>query len=233
MSLRPSSRFPKLDYNALAKFINDERQEEYRIKNENKIQREEKLVYGHTHSIQNELKYKIIPTSIISICLKYYQILSPQPAEFTGIYSLKRIAKELRDDFENEPRVNCSAGPISDNLLKWKATIMGPMDTPYEDGVFFLDILFPDDYPWKPPKVRFTTKIYHCNINSKGYLSLDILRDCWSPALTISKVLLSVQSLLSDPNPDDPMVPNIAMLYKTNRKLHDKNAKECTAKYAM
>lgn len=71
----------------------------------------------------------------------------------------------------------------------WQATIMGPGDSPYSGGVFFLAIHFPTDYPFKPPKVNFTTRIYHPNINSNGSICLDILRDQWSPALTISKGL--------------------------------------------
>ena len=73
----------------------------------------------------------------------------------------------------------------------WQATIMGPGDSPYSGGVFFLAIHFPTDYPFKPPKVNFTTRIYHPNINSNGSICLDILRDQWSPALTISKGTLS------------------------------------------
>jgi ubiquitin-protein ligase len=69
----------------------------------------------------------------------------------------------------------------------WQATIMGPGESPYSGGVFFLAIHFPTDYPFKPPKVNFTTRIYHPNINSNGSICLDILRDQWSPALTISK----------------------------------------------
>jgi len=72
----------------------------------------------------------------------------------------------------------------------WQATIMGPGDSPYSGGVFFLAIHFPTDYPFKPPKVNFTTRIYHPNINSNGSICLDILRDQWSPALTISKGMI-------------------------------------------
>ena len=110
--------------------------------------------------------------------------------------------------------MTCSPGRHSKVLIESgalrEATIMGPPDSPYTGGVFFLNIQFPSDYPFKPPKVNFTTKIYHCNVNSNGAICLDILKDQWSPALTISKVLLSISSLLTDPNPNDPLVPEIA-----------------------
>jgi ubiquitin-conjugating enzyme E2 D len=136
-------------------------------------------------------------------------------------------------DLGKDPPANCSAGPVGDDMFHWQATIMGPDDSPYAGGVFFLDIHFPADYPFKPPKVHFTTRIYHCNINSNGGICLDILKDQWSPALTISKVLLSICSLLTDPNPDDPLVPDIAQLLKTDRARHDSTAREWTSKYAM
>ena len=136
-------------------------------------------------------------------------------------------------DLGKDPPANCSAGPVGDDMFHWQATIMGPDESPYAGGVFFLDIHFPADYPFKPPKVHFTTRIYHCNINSNGGICLDILKDQWSPALTISKVLLSICSLLTDPNPDDPLVPDIAQLLKTDRTRHDSTAREWTSKYAM
>ncbi|XP_032087951.1 ubiquitin-conjugating enzyme E2 D1 isoform X2 [Thamnophis elegans] len=99
---------------------------------------------------------------------------------------------------------------------------MGPPDSAYQGGVFFLTVHFPTDYPFKPPKIAFTTKIYHPNINSNGSICLDILRSQWSPALTVSKVLLSICSLLCDPNPDDPLVPDIAQIYKSDKeKIED------------
>jgi ubiquitin-conjugating enzyme E2 D/E len=145
----------------------------------------------------------------------------------------KRIAKEWKDLAKDTP-ANCSAGPKNPNdMFNWVATIIGPSNTPYAEGVFNLEIQFPPDYPFKPPKIKFVTRVYHCNINASGGICLDILKDNWSPALTISKVLLSICSLFSDPNPDDPLVPEIAKLYKTNRKTHDQNALEWTRKYAQ
>ena len=123
-----------------------------------------------------------------------------------------RIQKELTILLQDPPD-NCSAGPSGDDLFHWEGTIIGPTETVYEGGVFRLDIQFPKNYPFKPPKVRFLTKIYHPNINSGGFICLDIFKENWSPALTITKVLLSICSLLTDPNPDDPLVVDIADEY--------------------
>lgn len=145
--------------------------------------------------------------------------------------ALKRITKEL-NDLAKDPPAQCSAGPVKDDLFHWNAILHGPRDSPYEGGMFKLDIHFPTDYPFKPPKVSFLTRIYHPNINSNGSICLDILRTQWSPALTISKVLLSISSMLCDPNPDDPLVPEIARLYKSDRKKYNQHAQEWTRKYA-
>ena len=132
------------------------------------------------------------------------------------------------------PPTSGSAGPLNDSdLFKWQATIMGPDDSPYSGGVFFLSIDFSTDYPFKPPKVMFITKIYHPNINSNGSICVDILKDNWSPAITVEKLLLSIVLLLCDPNPADPLVPDIANQYKNDRSKFDSTAREWTRKYAM
>tara|TARA_B110000093_G_C12618375_1_gene265043 strand:- start:193 stop:531 length:339 start_codon:yes stop_codon:yes gene_type:complete len=110
---------------------------------------------------------------------------------------------------------------------------MGPTDTPYYGGIFYMNITFPNNYPFKPPKVSFVTKIYHPNINSSGGICLDILKENWSPALTISKVLISICSLLDDPNPDDPLVPDIARQFKDNFEAYKITAMDWTQCYAM
>ncbi|XAR68697.1 Ubiquitin--protein ligase [Bertholletia excelsa] len=170
----------------------------------------------------------------------------------------KRILKELKD-LQKDPPTSCSAGPVAEDMFHWQATIMGPSDSPYAGGVFLVSIHFPPDYPFKPPRylvngtvivmprkekvvhcwpkeiehVAFKTKVFHPNINSNGSICLDILKEQWSPALTISKVLLSICSLLTDPNPDDPLVPEIAHMYKTDRAKYETTARSWTQKYAM
>jgi ubiquitin-conjugating enzyme E2 D/E len=144
----------------------------------------------------------------------------------------KRIQKELRD-FNADPPSGCSAGPQDENdIFKWQGMITGPDGSPYAGGVYFLNIHFPTDYPFKPPKFTFVTRIYHPNINSNGSICVSILKEEWSPALTISKVLLSISSLLTEPNPDDPLVPEIAHQLKTNKQNYEQVAREWTKKYA-
>ena len=147
--------------------------------------------------------------------------------------AIKRINKEL-GDLGRDPPAGCSAGPVSEeDMFTWQACIVGPDDSPYANGVFFLNITFPSKYPFQPPKVNFTTKIYHPNINPQGSICLDILKDQWSPALTIIKVLLSISSLLTDPNPDDPLVTDIAKLYIEDREAFNEKAKKWTKLYAF
>jgi ubiquitin-conjugating enzyme E2 D/E len=142
-----------------------------------------------------------------------------------------RIKAEL-DDITSDPPSNCSAGMEGEDIYAWEATLMGPAGSVYEGGVFHLSIKFPPNYPFKPPKIKFLTKIYHPNINMAGGICLDVLKDNWSPALTVSKLLLSISSLLTDPNPDDPLVPEISDIYVKNRLKFDLTAREWTRMYA-
>lgn len=145
--------------------------------------------------------------------------------------ALRRIKKEF-NDITKEPIVNCDAAPVGEDMFHWQARIGGPSGTPYENGIFVLHVEFPSDYPFKPPKVCFKTKIYHCNVNASGSICLDILKDQWSPALTLSKILLSIMSLLNDPNPNDPLDPAIAELLLKDKVAHDQTAREWTKQHA-
>ena len=132
-----------------------------------------------------------------------------------------------------EPVAGISATPYQDNLRYFAVAIEGPQDSPYEKGVFQLELFLPADYPMAPPKVRFLTKIYHPNVDKLGRICLDILKDKWSPALQIRTVLLSIQALLSAPNPDDPLDNNVAEVWKNNEQEALKRAREFTQSFAM
>eukprot|EP01111_Echinosteliopsis_oligospora_P011380 TRINITY_DN3748_c0_g1_i1.p1 TRINITY_DN3748_c0_g1~~TRINITY_DN3748_c0_g1_i1.p1 ORF type:complete len:143 (-),score=12.92 TRINITY_DN3748_c0_g1_i1:192-620(-) len=114
--------------------------------------------------------------------------------------ALQRIQKELHD-LENNPVRGISIVSDSDrDSFKFSATITGPPDTPYEAGLFKLNISVDTNYPFKPPKVTFLTKIYHCNIGESGNICLDILQDNWRTTLTLAEVLLCIVNLLCEPN---------------------------------
>jgi len=143
----------------------------------------------------------------------------------------RRLKRELKNLSDN-PVSHCSAGPVGEDMLLWTATIHGPDESPYKDGVFKLSIKFTKDYPFKAPSVVFETKVYHPNINDKGQICLDILKNNWSPALTIKTLLLSICSLLTDPNADDPLNIEAANKYNENIEEYNNIAKEYTRLYA-
>ena len=145
--------------------------------------------------------------------------------------SARRLRKELQK-FTTNPTPGITAHLKEENLYEWEATIEGPDDSPYEGGTFLLNMIFSEQYPMEPPKVTFRTKVYHCNINSEGWISLDILNNQWAAAMSVSTALLSIQSLLTDCNPEDALVPEIAAQYVNDRQEYDRICREWTKKYA-
>ena len=120
-----------------------------------------------------------------------------------------------------DPPQYCAAGPdpTSDDRLRWKAAIVGPEDTPYAGGVFYLAITLPKDYPMKPPTVRFLTRIFHCNVSQNdGLVCLECLQDKWSPVLSIGHVLSAIVSLLRQPT----IVDNINLSNSHGEDQHRK-----------
>jgi ubiquitin-conjugating enzyme E2 D/E len=150
--------------------------------------------------------------------------------------SIKRIQKELSDikkATHGDIPENISMGPRnSNNLSVWDATIIGAVGTPYEGGMLKLSINFPNNYPFVPPIVKFVTKVFHPNIHENGEICVDILKYRWSPAFNISQVLLSILSLLSDPNPDDPLNPEAAHLFKLDINAYNQKVIEYVNTYA-
>lgn len=158
----------------------------------------------------------------------------------------RRLCKEL-DDFEasaGAPSPGFSAAPLlPSNLFHWRASVQGPPGSPYEGGTFVLDLRFPPDYPFKPPRVAFVTPLYHPNARaaapgeppSSGAVCLDVLAE-WCPALTVSMILTCVISLLADPCPADQVAvlrPEVAAVYRSDRARFDETAAEWTREYAV
>ena len=137
----------------------------------------------------------------------------------------------LMSDYKSitrEPPPGASARPVSeDNLFVWVATVFGPTETPWEGGIFQLKLTFPETYPDKPPRVRFTGEVFHPNVFADGNLCLDIIQDKWSPVYSVASILTSIQSLLTDPNPNSPANPEAAQLYRTDKKLYNRRVRKC------
>jgi len=133
--------------------------------------------------------------------------------------NLTRIQKEYKEVKGSSKDAGVDAELIGNNYSTWRGFITGPQGTPYEGGKFAVTIDIPDKYPFVPPKMRFETKVWHPNISSaNGAICLDILKNEWSPALTLRTALLSLQALLSCPNPDDPQDGVVASMYKSDKK---------------
>ena len=121
------------------------------------------------------------------------------------------------------------------NIHSWQVTLTAPAQSIYSPGVFGLTITLPVEYPFKPPVVRFATRIYHPNVTNDhlGNICLAALKsETWKPSSKISGVLEAIRNLLLEPQPDDPLEARIADEYKTNRKEFDKNVKSYVARYA-
>jgi len=147
---------------------------------------------------------------------------------------LKRLEKELQDIRALSQDSSVSADSVEGDLTHWKGHVKGPEGTPYTGGHFVINIDIPVDYPYNPPKMKFDTKIWHPNISSQtGAICLDVLGKEWSPALTIRTALLSIQALLSAPEPSDPQDAEVAEMYKTNRELFNQTAKYWTETFGQ
>ena len=118
------------------------------------------------------------------------------------------------------------------DIKTWRATIIGPPDTPYSGGAFELQIKLSDDYPHSPPQIKMLTTIYHMNFYTGGDICLNFSKD-WVADNTIADALVKIIILLSDPNPEDPVKGDIANQYKTDRNAHDAKVREWVQLYAQ
>ncbi|KAI9014842.1 ubiquitin-conjugating enzyme/RWD-like protein, partial [Gaertneriomyces semiglobifer] len=138
-----------------------------------------------------------------------------------------------RLDLAKTPVPNASVAPENEeDPLKWKGTLTGPEASAFKGGVFCITMEFPTDYPFKPPKVLFQTKIYHPNVDDDGSVCLATLKtEVWKPSTKISDVLTALVDLLENPVPEDPLRPAIAEIYQQDRAQFNKTAKEWVKKY--
>lgn len=110
------------------------------------------------------------------------------------------------------------------------SNLFRPEDTIWQDGIFKLFLTFTEEYPNKPPIIKFVTKIFHPNVYNDGNICLDILNNQWSPIYDVSSILTSIQSLLTDPNPNSPANTEASRLYTENRKVYEKRVREIVEK---
>ncbi|KAI3698569.1 hypothetical protein L2E82_42214 [Cichorium intybus] len=144
-----------------------------------------------------------------------------------------RVHNEVLNFSRDKSIVGMSLMPDEKNIRHLTATIPGPVSSPYEGGIFHVDITLPDSYPFVPPVMRFTTKVWHPNISSQtGAICLDILKDKWSPALNLKTTLLSLQALLSAPAPNDPQDAVVANQFLTDHAAFVATAKRWTEEFA-
>ncbi|KAI9700330.1 MAG: Ubiquitin-conjugating enzyme E2 1 [Candelina mexicana] len=146
----------------------------------------------------------------------------------------RRIAKEIAD-IHADTSSQIQANPVGngEDLTHLKGSFKGPPGTPYEGGTYVVDVKIPSEYPFRPPIMRFDTKVWHPNVSSQtGAICLDTLSSAWSPVLTIRSALISLQSLLSTPEPKDPQDAEVASMLMRNPKEFERVAREWAVKYA-
>ena len=144
-----------------------------------------------------------------------------------------RIMKEYEDMKKHEKENTVTVWMVDNETRHWKGKIFGPKDTCYEGGIFIIDIVIPNDYPFKPPKMKFDTKIWHPNISSvTGAICLDILKNEWTPALTIRTALISLQALMCARVPDAPQDAQVVSQYMGDIKAFNATAKQWVEEYA-
>lgn len=155
------------------------------------------------------------------------------PISFSTIpkTTLQRICNDLSECQTQDKSVTAHVRDES-NLFRCIGTIEGPPDTPYARRRFYLDISLPFNYPYDPPEVFFSTKIFHPNVSFHGgRICLDTLSKGWSPATTLRSLLVSIQSFLNDPNPDDPLNLDAATLYLDNPREYQRQAKQYAERF--
>mmetsp|Transcript_32101 Transcript_32101/g.65101 ORF Transcript_32101/g.65101 Transcript_32101/m.65101 type:complete len:148 (+) Transcript_32101:108-551(+) len=143
-----------------------------------------------------------------------------------------KLTKELKN-LQTDPMPQGEAGPKAENMYEWEGVINGPEGTAYEGGKFRFELKFPAEYPFKPPKISFTTKVLHPNITPEGQVCLDLISQEWNPAVSVRQILLSLYTVFTDPNPANPLVPEVAKLLSEDREQFDAKVRQYVKDYAQ
>ncbi|OIR57980.1 MAG: ubiquitin conjugating enzyme E2 [Amphiamblys sp. WSBS2006] len=138
----------------------------------------------------------------------------------------KRLMKDMKEIRGKGEEDGVYAEPNPDNIMSWKGIIRGPEGTPYEGGVFQVEISFTEEFPFSSPRVRFVSRMFHPNIYADGNICLDILSSRWSPSLTVHGLLISIRSLLHDPNPSSPANGDAASLFRNSKEKYTEEVKK-------
>ncbi|XP_057321255.1 ubiquitin-conjugating enzyme E2 T-like [Microplitis mediator] len=146
-----------------------------------------------------------------------------------------RLTRELAKLTQNPPE-GIACYQKDDKINHLIVTILGPSGSPYEGGLFKLEVEVDDSYPFEPPRIKFLTPVYHPNIDNGGRICMDLLKmppnGSWNPTFTLENIFVAVQSLLGHPNPDDPLMPAIANEYRFYKSEFEKKAREHVLKHA-
>jgi ubiquitin-protein ligase len=153
----------------------------------------------------------------------------------SNISNLRRIineTKKLKTD-ENDNSVYFKVSQVGDNMYHWEGQVYGPIDSLYQDYGYKVDIELPADYPQSALKIKFITPMQHVNVNKDGNICMDILKDKWTSTQCISSILISLASLLRDPNTTDPFNPDLADLYEKDKKEYEKKIRNFCKRHGI
>ena len=144
----------------------------------------------------------------------------------------QRLNREIKRLVENPPEGIICYTTDSDQLNFLSISVIGPHGSPYEGSIFELELEIPDRYPFVPPRLKFVTPVYHPNIDTQGRICMDLLKmppnGGWKPTISLENLIVAVQSLLGNPNPDDPLMVEIAEEYRFNKKEFERKARKLT-----
>ncbi|CAA3027676.1 Ubiquitin-conjugating enzyme E2 2 [Olea europaea subsp. europaea] len=180
----------------------------------------------YTYTIRTKIQqYTTIPPIHELHTLNLAKALLFQPPQRMSTPSRKRLMRDFKR-LQQDPPAGISGAPQDNNIMFWNAVIFGPDDTPWDGGTFKLTLQFTEDYPNKPPIVRFVSRMFHPNIYADGSICLDILQNQWSPIYDVAAILTSIQSLLCDPNPNSPANSEAARMFSENKREYNRRVRE-------